>query len=318
MTQGTDGGSFFTFDDDEDMEAILDAAAKAGSAATDEQHSETSFEDELFGIQKDAPEEPTYAPVAEAPVQQVTPEPEPEAAEEPEWDLEPTEPLKPRDLEAELTAMREESESVLNGDTWIEPVAEEPVAPVVTPVATPKAEPVVEPPVETSTPAASVTSTAQREPVHSRMVPVVRQTEEEQIAYAKKIIEVADKYRELNANTRNVVAQLISPEAEVTEDAATVAIRAINADELTFSVMEALKSAKAQEPVDRAFYILSLQEEIRVSLGQLVTAFTGEEITVGDTLGFSKALVVAIEKLDAEAVKFVTATENVLRVAKQS
>ena len=95
-----------------------------------------------------------------------------------------------------------------------------------------------------------------------------------------------------------------------------MAIRAINADELTFKTMEALKEAKALDPVERAFYILELDASVRNSLGQLCLAFTEAEITAKDMFGFSKALVSIIEGLEPDVIAFVKATESVLRVAK--
>lgn len=114
-----------------------------------------------------------------------------------------------------------------------------------------------------------------------------------------------------------MVAQLITQDAEFSDDAASIAIRAINAEELTFATMEALKKAKGEEPVDRAFYILGLADDVRLSLGQLVTAFSGAELQGGSTLEFSRELVREIDKLDAEAIHFVSSTEAVLRAAKQ-
>jgi len=313
MTPQSNEGNAFTFDDDEDMDALLEAAANAGSAAVDE------LDDELKA--STAPVSVVPEPVIEPVVEDVVEPPQFDVADE-DLDrllgvdsLEPVTPPvyeEPKKSESqvreELEALRAESEELLAV----------PVAPVAAP------EPVVTP--------APVATAPVREPQHlappvvepvaaapaPHKVTVVRQTEAEQIAHAAAIIAAADEYRKLPAQTRNIVAQLISQDQELAEDEASVAIRAINADELTFSTMAALKEAKALQPVDRAFYILGLSSEVRDNLGGLVTAFSGVEFKdKRNDLVFAKALVNGVEALDSEAIACVTSTEAVLRAAKQ-
>jgi hypothetical protein len=331
MAQPQNENNAFTFDDDEDMDFLMEKAAQAGSAAVDEQHEGADVGEDLFG----GGESLGTAPVAvTAPEPVVEPEPvfEPEPELEPvaevedfdleeEFSLEPEVQQEPEPAKATVSAVEEEM-AALQAETAAA-VAEEPkVAPTRVP---PKADPRVDSirdlegrrPVEKSPRPAAQTETTKATQSHQASPRIIRQTEEEQIAHAKAILDAADEYRKLNAQERAVVAQLITQDAEFADDAASIAIRAINAEELTFATMEALKTAKGEEPVDRAFYILGLDEDVRNSLGQLCTAFSGQELQGGNTLAFSRELVREIEKLDSEAIHFVSATEAVLRAAKQ-
>lgn len=335
MAQPQNESNAFTFDDDEDMDLLMEKAAQAGSAAVDEQHEGRDFGEALFGDEGGFGKAPV---VTKAPEPQ--PEPEPIFEEEPEpmvvpapeeddefnfddfdleeeFSLEPeneTEPVKTTvsAVEEEMAALQAETAAV---------IAEEPKP---TPTRTPpRADPRVESIRDLEDPRPSATRTPPSatvevpKPAQQTSPRIIRQTEEEQIAHAAAILAAADEYRKLNSQERAVVAQLITQDAAFSDDAASIAIRAINAEELTFATMEALKKAKGEEPVDRAFYILGLADDVRLSLGQLVTAFSGAVLQSGSTLEFSRELVREIEKLDAEAIHFVSSTEAVLRAAKQ-
>lgn len=340
MAQPQNESNAFTFDDDEDMDFLMEKAAQAGSAAVDEQHEGSDFGEDLFGGGDDLG---TASVATKAPAPQPEPEPQPVFEEEPEpvvvpvaeedeefnfdgfdieeeFNLDPEVQPEPEPVKATVSAVEEEM-AALQAETAAAVAAEPKPAPTRTPP--PKADPRVESirdlegrrpaPVRTPPPAPVEVP----KPTHQASPRIIRQTEEEQIAHATAILAAADEYRKLNSQERAVVAQLITQDAEFSDDAASIAIRAINAEELTFATMEALKKAKGEEPVDRAFYILGLDDNVRNSLGQLVTAFSGAELQGGNTLAFSRELVREIEKLDAEAIHFVSATEAVLRAAKQ-
>lgn len=342
MAQPQNESNAFTFDDDEDMDFLMEKAAQAGSAAVDEQHEGSDFGEDLFGGEDDFGKAPVATKAAEP---QPEPEPQPVFEEEPEpvvvpaaeedeefnfdgfdleeeFSLEPEVQAEPEPEPAKTTVSAVEEEMAALQAETAAAVAEEPKpAPTRTPP--PKADPRVESirdlegrrpaPVRTPPPAAVEVP----KPAQQTSPRIIRQTEEEQIAHAAAILAAADEYRKLNSQERAVVAQLITQDADFSDDAASIAIRAINAEELTFATMEALKKAKGEEPVDRAFYILGLSDDVRLSLGQLVTAFSGAELQGGSTLEFSRELVREIEKLDAEAIHFVSSTEAVLRAAKQ-
>ncbi len=329
MAPQSNEGNAFTFDDDEDMDALLEAAANAGSAAVDELDEELTKAIEPEPEPGALVEEPVYeAPPAFEPAVDIADEdldallgldstPEPTFEPDPVFE-QPTfeEPVyeEPKKSEAqvreELEALRAESEALLASEPVVEPVAV---------VAPPVVSPVAEKPVEViRTPAEPVAPAVAPSVPAPHKVTVVRQTEAEQIAHAKAIIAAADEYRKLNPQTRNIVAQLISQDQELAEDEATVAIRAINADDLTFETMAALKEAKDLDLMERAFYILGLSVDVRDNLGGLVTAFSGVAFDDRSVdLVFAKALVTGIEQLDSDAISCVSSTEAVLRAAKQ-
>lgn len=338
MAQPQNESNAFTFDDDEDMDFLMEKAAQAGSAAVDEQHEGADVGKNLFGDEDE--DLASTAPVAlEPPEPVLAPEPEPvfvpeavvEADDEVESDLDNFDLDEEFNFDSELensteslnvtVSSVEEEMAALQAETAAA-VAEEPAeAPVrVPPKADPRVDAIRELEKESShpTPVESPKADSRQTTTAAHSSPrIIRQTEEEQIGHATAILAAADEYRKLNAQERAVVAQLITQDAEFADDAASIAIRAINAEELTFATMEALKKAKGEEPVDRAFYILGLDDAVRNSLGQLCTAFSGEELQGGNTLAFSRELVREIEKLDSEAIHFVSATEAVLRAAKQ-
>ena len=339
MAQPQNESNAFTFDDDEDMDLLMEKAAQAGSVAVDEQHEGSDFGEDLFGGEDDFGKAPVATKAAEP---QPEPEPQPVFEEEPEsvvvpaaeeddefnfdgfdleeeFSLEPEVQVEPEPVKTTVSSVEEEMAAIQAETAAV--VAEEPKpAPTRTP---PKADPRVESirdledrrPAPVSTPPSATVEVPK--PAQQTSPRIIRQTEEEQIAHATAILAAADEYRKLNSQERAVVAQLITQDAEFSDDAASIAIRAINAEELTFATMEALKKAKGEEPVDRAFYILGLADDVRLSLGQLVTAFSGAELQGGSTLEFSRELVREIDKLDAEAIHFVSSTEAVLRAAKQ-
>lgn len=339
MAQPQNESNAFTFDDDEDMDLLMEKAAQAGSVAVDEQHEGSDFGEDLFGGEDDFGKA-TVATKAAEPQPESEPQPvfeeEPEsvvvpAAEEDdefnfdgfdleeEFSLEPEVQVEPEPVKTTVSSVEEEMAAIQAATAAV--VAEEPKpAPTRTP---PKADPRVESirdledrrPAPVRTPPSATVEVPK--PAQQTSPRIIRQTEEEQIAHATAILAAADEYRKLNSQERAVVAQLITQDAEFSDDAASIAIRAINAEELTFATMEALKKAKGEEPVDRAFYILGLADDVRLSLGQLVTAFSGAELQGGSTLEFSRELVREIDKLDAEAIHFVSSTEAVLRAAKQ-
>lgn len=339
MAQPQNESNAFTFDDDEDMDLLMEKAAQAGSVAVDEQHEGSDFGEDLFGGEDDFGKAPVATKAAEP---QPEPEPQPVFEEEPEsvvvpaaeeddefnfdgfdleeeFSLEPEVQVEPEPVKTTVSSVEEEMAAIQAETAAV--VAEEPKpAPTRMP---PKADPRVESirdledrrPAPVHTPPSATVEVPK--PAQQTSPRIIRQTEEEQIAHATAILAAADEYRKLNSQERAVVAQLITQDAEFSDDAASIAIRAINAEELTFATMEALKKAKGEEPVDRAFYILGLADDVRLSLGQLVTAFSGAELQGGSTLEFSRELVREIEKLDAEAIHFVSSTEAVLRAAKQ-
>ena len=266
----------FTFDEDEDIQALLDEAAEAGSIAVDEQHgtADTSIFTDGIPQQTTPPKEPVPVPVETTAV-----DPDPFTFED---SVDPFQGF------------------------------EDTIAPLEEP-ATPPAAVVSE-----VTPDAVLDEIKELQKTTDAVTSEV--TEAEQVRHARSILRAAAKYRALEPNIRNVVAQLICQEKEFSEDEAVIAIRALNTDDETFATMASLREAKELDPVERAFHILSLPLEVRKSLGNLVAAFLGDQDNwvFEDSLNFTKKLVSAIDGLSPDAVSYVVAAEEVLRAAKQA
>lgn len=293
----SDEENAFAFDDDIDIDSLINMAAEAGDRGTMDDNDDDAAA--LFGFGNSTVKEKTEPEPEEKPLDISDFEEPFEESSDPVRDV----LAAGANVEAEIAQIQRETAEALAAQP-------EPVEKTVerTPEFTPEPEFIEEAPsVRPSDNIRAYEKSASR---------IVRQTEDEQIAHARAILGAADEYRAMNSQTRDVVAQLISQGAEYSDDPATIAIRAINADELTFKTMEALKEAKSLNPVDRAFYILELDDSVRKSLGQLCVAFSDVEISAKEMFGFSKALVGIIEDLDNDVIGFVSATESVLRVAK--
>lgn len=280
----------FDIDEDEDMSLLLEEAARLGERAVDSIDDNISAEDILT-----QPSEPRPKKVEAAESIPSLPQ---EVIEEEKTPTAPPQEESPEDLRRELRELKARSEEMLHEKEA------KPHFSVPNSLKSEISSPAHTAPVSTPTPA----------PVS------VRLSEKDEIAKTKVIIAILDAYRKLDNQGKSVAAQLITqiPEIDIEEEA-TIIIKALNSDELTFNTMAALKEAKAKEPVDRAFYILALPDDVRVSLGTLITAFSGQNL--GDTkdiLGFSRKIVEAIDALAKEAISYVVATESVLRAAKVS
>jgi len=273
-----DEGNAFQLDDDEDMLALMEAAAKIGSAATED---EADGSLDVFNSVEPAEviaEQKSVIP-ENSPVEQMV------ASQDPDFDSLFTEP------------------------SAVEPAVEVPEIDSVIPTPEPQEIPATPEPVN------PVPEPARND---SRIV-VPPASEEDQIKHARAIISAADIYRNLDQQTKSVVAQLIAQDPDVELDEAVIAIKAIHTDELTFATMESLKKAKELSAVDRAFYILGLETTVRENLGGLTIAFIPDLKFPDDSgsLDYAKILVKAIDGLSADVIAFVSATESVLRAAKQ-
>lgn len=139
---------------------------------------------------------------------------------------------------------------------------------------------------------------------------------EDDLKHIQRVIRILDSYRKLNREEREVAAQFINSGDPVPNEASFV-IAALSVDPMLRETMEALREAKGQEPVDRAFFVMDLSDNLLYHLGSLVAVFTDDE---GDRHGsrsaYARNLVRGIEGLDGKAMGFVNATENVLHAAR--
>jgi len=287
-------GSGFAIDDSEGMEEILAAAEAAGERGTQDADSdEDSLEALLSKGGRPTP-----------------PAPRPTSA--------PTPPARPAQAE-------------MSWDDIVPAAAPEESAPAPAPLRprTPQEPPALAVPaprqpepalsVPASPPApASGSYSASPAPAAPVAAPRVSfPTEAEEVERARRIIKVADEYRALSPDVKTVVAQFVNTSQELSEEEEVVVVRALHADKNLFDTMVSLRTAKEAEPVERAFYVLSLSDTVLYSLGQLVSAFISKEIAREmPRLEYAKALVGYIHQLDSRAIEYVTATERLLTAAR--
>lgn len=308
-----DGNNAFSIDDDEDMDLLLEAAANAGSAASDEQDN-VPFDDGLnisgdpivsskpadeidFGISDDepAPQRPTPVSVRE--------------------------PIEEAD-----SGVGDEIDALLETINLQQPVSEPVIEREPEPIRTFEPEPVyvATPPVPSGRravpePVREPEPIAQPAVKHQLAPTPKSMTLAEQIILAQRIVATVDVYRGLTNEAKDLVAQLLSPNSEdFSQDEGTVAIRAIYAEPIQESTQKALIESKNASPVDRVFYVLGLPKDVLRYLGELVQAYSGEELpSDGNQLKFAKALVEAIENLDGEPIVYAEAMAKVLGAAQK-
>lgn len=144
------------------------------------------------------------------------------------------------------------------------------------------------------------------------------QTEANEIATAGKVIRIIDAYRKLNAEVRSVASQFITGGSEVIEDEATLVVKVINADPMLSVTMRSLREAKALDPVERVFYVISLEDDVMHNLGGLVSLFNGTTMDESQNrITYARGLVHEIDKLEARAVNYVESTESILAAAAE-
>lgn len=273
-------GSGFNLDD-EDFGSMLDRAAAASE--DDNGNSPTTvtpMASDLASFLEDDDE--TYTPPQAEP-EPVAPEPVLE-----EFDMEPEPELEPY--------MEPEPEP----EPYVEPEPEPEPEPVVAPQ---RKRTEVEPP-----PAPSKSKARVRVP-----------TEAEQVAETARMIRILDTYRRLNPEEKMVAIQFVTNgDMDQAEDA-TVVVKVLNADPMLTPTMRALREAYEAEPVERAFYAMSLETRLLHNLGGLVGVFSGEEYDEKQTnLAYSRSVVAAIARLSDREINFVKATESVLAAAEDS
>jgi hypothetical protein len=143
-------------------------------------------------------------------------------------------------------------------------------------------------------------------------------TESDQIALAGKIIRIIDAYRKLSQDVRSVATQFLTPDNEVLEDEAKIVVAVLNVDPMLTLTMRSLCEAKAQDPVERVFYIMGLDDHILHRLGNLVSVFSGTTLNESDTkLNYARLLVRDVEQLESAAINYVESTESILAAAEE-
>lgn len=138
-------------------------------------------------------------------------------------------------------------------------------------------------------------------------------SEADEIATAGKVIRIIDAYRKLNSEVRSVASQFITGGSEVIEDEATLVVKVLNADPMLSVTMRSLREAKALDPVERVFYVISLSDDVLHNLGGLVSLFNGTTMNESENrISYARELVREVEKLEPRAVNYVESTESIL------
>lgn len=290
-------GSGFAIDDSEGMEEILAAAEAAGERGTQDADND---EDSLEALLNKG-SRPT--PPAPRPASAPTPPAKP-AQEEMSWeDIVPQAAPEPAPQAPAAPAMR--------------PRMPQEAPALSVPAPTRQPEPALSVPAAVAPPAGGGYSAAPAPAAPAATPRVSFPTEAEEVERARRIIKVADEYRALSADVKAVVAQFVNTSQELSEEEEVVVVRALHADRNLFDTMVSLRTAKEAEPVERAFYVLSLSDTVLYSLGQLVSAFISREISRDiPRLDYAKELVGCIHQLDSRAIEYVTATERLLTAAR--
>lgn len=144
-------------------------------------------------------------------------------------------------------------------------------------------------------------------------VSVPKNASVEQVA---QIIRILDAYRQLNSEEKTVASQFITV-GETLDNEEEFVVSVLNVDPMLTKTMKALKEAKDRDPVDRAFFVVDLERNLLKNLGNLVSVFTGDEISNDQSHNqYSRQVVKNIEQLDNKDMSFVSATETVLTAAE--
>lgn len=295
------GTGFASFDDDgpSDLDSLL-AGAALGEEPDDQDTSSyftdsdpVAYTSQSEGLVKTSPSfQNSYS--IEEPVQ-VNPVPTPalQIDDDEEYDdLPAEEPVAPIEQRAPRSWEIDPNPSF----TTPAPV----VAPVVAPTPTP-------PPVKHS-------AGSEYSQPSSRRISIPSESEE--IALAGKVIRILDAYRKLSPEVQSVASQFITSGSEVIEDEATLVVKVINSDPMLSITMRSLREAKDLDPVERVFFVISLEDEVLHSLGGLTSVFNGTTLDPNQNrISYSRALVHEIEKLEGRAVNYVESTESILAAA---
>lgn len=140
------------------------------------------------------------------------------------------------------------------------------------------------------------------------------------VELASLVIKLYEAIQCLSPEERSIASQFISQEENIGEDYAKFAIAAINVDEMLTPTLSALTQAKELDAVNRAFFIMGLDNDLLENVGGLVEVLSGMEINkdIKDKIGYSREIVSLVEELAPEAIAYVEATESIISVVKRN
>lgn len=174
-------------------------------------------------------------------------------------------------------------------------------------------EPVVyEPePVTIAEPVPSVRPQKQEE----KTVPAIsRESMEEEVDYIEKVILTSDAIRDLPEDDAKAVNMFITAGQPVDSHQELV-LTALQSNRQIYKTADAILEAKGKTSVDRAFYILGLDNETFADFGKILSHDLESKESVlfeGDRLIYARKLVDIVEELPAVSVKRFEAVKSVL------
>lgn len=134
--------------------------------------------------------------------------------------------------------------------------------------------------------------------------------------FVEKVIKVIDAYRKLNDEEQTVARHFIAGSDTNKEDEALVVFKALETDPVKTRTFTILKKAKSYDQVERAFFLMGLDENSLSNLKNLVGSFNDDKsLNTDDKIELSRNLVKNIDTLDSSIIRYVEATESVLAVA---
>lgn len=216
---------------------------------------------------------------------------------------EPAQENNTQDLQAQRDAlfkeMDEPTQPTASPNTPVPPPV--PVTPVVTPEPTP-------------TPVAQTPSTPQSTPLVTLTNTPVKTSDKDDIA---TIIRVVDAFRTLSITEQKQTAAFLSNSSRECSDAEVVQ-HVFNVDPMINDVMKHLTEAKKLEPVDRAFYIMDMNDQFMRTMGRLVETFYDNSLEWPENrTQYARILVQYIEDINNDSMRLISQIEKVLAAKQQ-
>jgi len=145
---------------------------------------------------------------------------------------------------------------------------------------------------------------------------------EEAISYIEQVILTSDAIRQLPDGDEKA-ANIFITGGNPVESHQEFVLAALLADKQILRTTEAVLEAKKKDSVDRAFYILGLDETTFTELGDLISHDLDSKITIsfhrdygGDRLAYARKLVDLLEELTPASVKRFEAVVAVLKAGE--
>ncbi len=207
-------------------------------------------------------------------------------------------------------SFQQEPEQSFDTSSWDEPAAAEPelaFEPEVAPEPRPEPDPVYYAPT-VADPTPSVV------PAESTPAPSAPPVDEGSVDYIERVILTSDAIRELEDADAKAVNMFITAGQPV-ESHQELVLASLLADRQIYKTAEAILAAKDKTSVDRAFYILGLDDATFVDFGKILSHDLESTETVifeGDRLQYARKLVDVVESLPAVSIKRFEAVKSVL------